>query len=474
MTGETFDDQRRLAVSFVIDGDPVFAYTGWNLAHSLKTHLAIEWRDIHVQFISDVACETVDAFQALGCSTHELSRFGDGKYCNKLAQWDNLRAVEADVFLFLDTDMICVANFAELIPSAAIGGKVVDLDNPRLPTLDTIFAQAGFSDRPPIIRAEARDAPTYRANCNGGFYSVPRQFADTLFDSWRRHALELLGNNGPLASAGKESHVDQVAFCMAVHETALPFENLPSNLNYFLHFQGEHTLLNAGLPLCLLHYHNASIDVLGLLAPAGAQNGREQAAVEEANRQIRNSFNTRFFWDLRYKRFPERGSGVGSRGYNLQYKREILRAVGAESAGSVLDIGCGDLEVVHALDLHNYTGIDQSAQSLALAASRRPDWRFLHASDPNIPSAELVLCFEVAIHQRSLSDYRRLIQLLADRTARTLIVSGYDEPPPNMDGNHMLFFHETLRESLRATGKFASVLPIGAHSTVTIYRCDVG
>ena len=85
----------------------------------------------------------------------------------------------------------------------------------------------------------------------------------------------------------------------------------------------------------------------------------------------------------------------------------------------------------------------------------------------------MVLCFEVAIHQGSAEDYHELIRFLADKTRRTLIVSGYDEPSAEIATNHMLFFYEPLRQSLEATGKFRSIRPIGRHTTVTVYRCDV-
>jgi len=127
----------------------------------------------------------------------------------------------------------------------------------------------------------------------------------------------------------------------------------------------------------MLHFHNSSLNVVGLLDPAGAVEEEERAAVDDANSLIERSFNTRLFWDMRYEHFPDRGSGVGSRGANLSYKRELLRREGAEAAASVLDVGCGDLEVVKSLRLRNYVGIDRSESSLAAAAAppRMRWWR---------------------------------------------------------------------------------------------------
>lgn len=465
---------KRISVSFIVDSDPVFAYTGWHLVYSLLEHTPLTPADIHVQCLPEVDVGTMERFAALGCNTHRLARFGDGRFCNKLAQWESLRHLGLDHVVFLDTDMICVADFTRFLPADMIAGKVVDLANPPLPLLDDLFRRAGFADRPTEVCVEASAESTYRGNCNGGFYSVPARFAETLFAAWRRRAEQLLADIEPLRSVGKESHVDQIAFCMALHDTGLPFAELPSNVNYYMHFAGPHARFDSARPLALIHYHNSALNVVGMLEPPGAVEVHEQAATAEANRLIRSHFNSRVFWDFRYRHFPERGSGVGSRGENLAYKRDLLRAEGIEVATSVLDVGCGDLEVVGALDLRNYVGLDQSPQSLAVARAKRPDWTFLQTPVEWVEPADFVVCFEVLIHQPSLADYRALVDFIASSTVRCLVISGYDHAGDHVAANQMLYFHEPLRRTLEATGRFAAIRQIGAHSDVVVYRCDVG
>ncbi|MDE2561396.1 MAG: hypothetical protein KGL48_04035 [Sphingomonadales bacterium] len=463
----------RWAVSFIVDDDAVFPYMAWHLAHSVLKHTQLGASDIHVQFTPEVSSEVVELFRQLGCCTHRMARFGDGRYCNKLAQWENLRNEAVDHVVFLDTDMICLDDITTFLPRSAIGGKVVDLANPRLPLLDLLFERAGFIDRPPIVDVEASDERTYQGNCNGGFYSVPTQYADALFEAWRRRATMLLADIEPLRAAKKENHVDQIAFCMALHDTGLPFEGLPSNVNYYIHFQGAHCHFDSARPLALLHYHTGSLNVLGLLEPAGAVESYEKAAVAKANRQIGCNFDSRLFWDMRYRHFPERGSGVGSRGEKLIYKRELLKAEGIEKASSVLDIGCGDLEVVGAFDLHNYVGLDQSAECLTVARAKRPEWAFLQAPTIEAKPADFVVCLEVSIHQPSFGSYKSVIEFAAARTQRRLIISGYDHLADHVGSNHMIFFHEPLETSLKETGRFSSITKIGTHSDVSIYRCDI-
>ena len=175
---------------------------------------------------------------------------------------------------------------------------------------------------------------------------------------------------------------------------------------------------------------------------------------------------------MRYANFSERGSGVGSRGENLEYKRNLLLKQGVEKARSVLDVGCGDLEVVRALNLTGYVGVDQSTTTLEIAKRARPDWTFLQAPALNASSAELVICFEVLIHQESLTAYHQLIHYLAEKTQTILIVSGYEEESKSIRSNSMLFFYEPLSRSLKKTGKFDSVEAIGRHTDVTVFRCE--
>lgn len=463
-----------IGFSFIVDEDPRFAYQGWHLAHSIMDQLHALPSSIFVQFTREVDSQTIDAFRLLGCRTTKIERFGDGKYCNKLAQWNGeLRGSIFNQFIFLDTDTIFVGDCLDQLRSDVICAKVVDLANPPIDVFEEVMCAAGFSALPNACRVDASQEKTYFANSNGGLYSIPKQFADILFESWRRWSLWLLGNSEPLRRANKTGHIDQISFCIAVHETGLPFQFIPSNLNYFVHFVGQHYYYDSTKPISLLHYHNDSVNVVGLLDPAGAVTPAEKEAIGQANSQIARHFQNKLFWEMRYANFSERGSGVGSRGKNLEYKRNLLIEQGAEQARSVLDIGCGDLEVVKALNLRGYVGVDQSTKTLEIAKRARPDWAFLQAPCPHASPAELVLCFEVLIHQESLAAYHELIYYLAKKTQRVLLVSGYEEATEAIRSNPMLFFYEPLSSSLRKTGKFISVEAVGRHTDVTIFRCEV-
>jgi hypothetical protein len=464
--------------SCVVDADPRFAYGAYHLARSLIEHSCDDPADIHVQFTSEVSNATRSVFLDLGCSLHEIQCFGDGRCCNRIAQLGNLQDYDFAHVVLLDTDTIVLADLRPYLANDALMGKVVDLPGPSVGVLEEIAHRAGMRALPSLVAVDAGSDQTYLGNCNGGFYAMPKALCQLVAQEWRRWACWLLDNIEPLKREGKEAHVDQVAMWLAVHIAKIPYEVAPSNLNYYVHFTGEHRYLDPRFGIVLLHYHHLS--GIGQIEPGVELDQVGRVAAAKANEQIARGFDNSTFWNLRYSRFPDIGSGPGSRGLNLFYKRELLLQEGAEEAESVLDVGCGDLEVVKVLHLHGYLGIDTSQVALELARRARPEWEFRPFTSQNlatdIPAKQLVLCFEVLIHQVSEADYRALIEFLATHTERTLLVSGYERDSGQGRNRGSTSFYEPLEESLRRTGKFRLIRKIGTHSIdlVNIYRCDVG
>jgi len=468
--------RHRTIFSFVIDTDPKFAYQGYHLARSLIENCGAEASAVHAQCTPEVSPATRRLFAGLGCTLHDAPRVGDGRYCNKVGQLDNLLAHDFGRAVLLDTDMIAVADLRPYLGGAALQAKPVDLSNPSLDALEEVAWRAGMPKLPPRIATDAEDAETYLGNCNGGLYAIPKALCPEVAAAWRHWTLWLLANADPLAREGKEAHLDQVAMWLVINMGQIPFQAAPSNINYFTHMATEHRHLDPSREIALLHYHDVSLNMLGLLEPPIPLNCAEKTAIAKANRQIGCGFENYSFWDLRYSSCGERGSGVGSRGDSLTYKRVLLREQGAEQAKSVLDFGCGDLEVVKILDLKGYLGLDSSERAIRVAQCARPDWAFERLAFGNshgpIPPKHLVICFEVLIHQPTRRAYQSIIKFLADHTLETLIVSGYDSADRIRRPNHMLFFHEPLEASLQRTGRFRSIRRIGAHTDVVIVRCD--
>lgn len=468
---------RNTAFSFVIDTGPSMAYQGYHLAHSLLSHCTPEPASIHVQFTPEVSPRVRSVFASLGCTVHEIARFGDGRYCNKIAQLENLRGIECDLLVLLDTDMILVADLRPFLVAGALQSKVVDWPNPSLEALEKVARRAGMRTLPDKIWVDSRMGKTYVGNSNGGFYAIPRALIGQVSEAWKKWAKWLLENDEPLRHEGKLMHIDQVAMWLAIHTAGIPYVPAPSNVNYYLHLRGRHCYCDRTGPIAVLHYHDTSLNVLGQIEPRVRLTRREANSVRRANAQIESHFDNRVFWDLRYAQFPERGSGVGSRGENVAYKRELLAREGIASAASILDVGCGDFEVLRVFELHNYLGLDASEAALACARHARPDLEFrLFDVDHDaqiVPPKEWVLCFEVLIHQETKVNYRKLIDFVASKALKSLLISGYTGGSCGQQDSGMVFFHEPLELSLRNTGRFRSIRKIGGHTGVTVFRCDV-
>jgi hypothetical protein len=336
---------RKTVFSFVVDRHPKFASMGYQLALSLRQHSCDNPADIHVQFTESVPDEARRSFEALGCTTHQIKPFGDGRFCNKLAQLGNLKGRDFSIVVLLDTDMIALDDLRPHLSNTELTAKVVDGPNPPLSVLRQVARLAGMREEPQLIEVDAssglglvassdggkraaHESPDKRAgrasmpamihllrkplmalrervgstrrhagqdltfvgNCNGGMYGIPKHLVEQVDTAWRYWALWLLQNIEPLKKARKQTHVDQVAMWLAIHMGQIPFRHAPSNANYYLHFAGPHRWFDERSSIALLHYHDSAVDTATgrLKAPPGAS-AMEQAALSAANAQIDRS-----------------------------------------------------------------------------------------------------------------------------------------------------------------------------------------
>jgi hypothetical protein len=233
-----------------------------------------------VQCLPEVNARRRRLFGEFGCHLHEIARFGDGRYCNKLNQLENLRELAFDRVVLLDTDMIATSDLRPFW--AALQAKVVDRAKPPLATLEAIAAAAGPSKWPAVCEVDASGDLTFETHCSGGFYSIPKELCAELSERWRRWALWLLANMDPPRRVGRENHVDQISFWLAVQHGGLPFKAAPSNVNYYIHFDGAHGYFDDTQQIALLHYHSSTLNVLGLLEPQAHLDAAAQAAVAKA------------------------------------------------------------------------------------------------------------------------------------------------------------------------------------------------
>jgi cyclopropane fatty-acyl-phospholipid synthase-like methyltransferase len=176
-------------------------------------------------------------------------------------------------------------------------------------------------------------------------------------------------------------------------------------------------------------------------------------------------FNNSAFWDRRYTENPALGSGVGSRAENLLHKRRIIETfLHAATPQTVLDVGCGDHEVLRDLEyLPGYTGIDVSAVAVEMNNKRFPHRQFKRLDFTDLASiqevrSDVVLCMEVLIHQHCRESYDVFVRNLVAAASRGGLVSGYLFDPRPAISSDIIAWHEPVTNSLQRAGAKSVVI----------------
>ncbi len=460
-------------ISCVVDNHPKLLMQVWNLACSLMA--TGDWPKPGVEFIihhtSAVDAKRLATLVRLGAKLRLVKPWGAGNagYCNKLRQLESSELQEADVVILLDTDVVVARPLGELATSQTVRGKIVDLPNPpqdvwHLLLKGTMFEGEDIFHGSPSMRPAERTPAT---NFNGGVYVLPRAAIPALKRLWPKWTDFCLQHGEGLAKV--VHHADQIGFALAMLEARIPFEPLSLAENFPLHFDAPAYKDVAPCELTIIHYHWRLNDH-GLPRPVGVD--WIDAQVRTLSQRIvatrRNAFDNAIFWDFRYDAFPELGSGIGSRGSVLAYKRSRLAPFFRLFADKpVLDTGCGDLETTRHAGFRDYTGLDLSKQALAKAAEKRPDWHFSNVPVADVAdgSAALVICLDVLIHQSSAEEAQGLINHLVRVATDAVIVSGNQAA---IDANGIVFSHPPVMDLLRANPDIVSVVEIGQYRDISL------
>lgn len=152
----------------------------------------------------------------------------------------------------------------------------------------------------------------------------------------------------------------------------------------------------------------------------------------------RTRFDNQRFWNERYRSLPEFGSGPGSRGYAALYKRRLVAGIiASHPITTVLDIGCGDLCYYDAAAFSSicYRGFDISDVIVEKNRRAYPTLQFERHDISGAPieaSADLVICFDVLIHQLERADFLTCLANVLGSIGRLGLLSY--KTPPGPDG----------------------------------------
>jgi len=454
----------------VVDNSPLFKMQAFNWLSTIIGSGSAHPTEILVNLVqgTDPAFESV--LGRFGVTVQWVEPFGtgDAAYCNKLMQLECPQLHNVDCAVLCDADLAFAGDIRPWMTTKAVRAKVVDLPSPPLEMLDRLYATTGLSAEPRIANTSFAAAVTYETNCNGGLYVIPTQWLRPLAKAWIKWARFVFEKNDILGPYRK--HADQIGFCFAMLELSLPFEPLPEALNFPTHLSPEICAALNGVKPLVLHYH-WRLDQSGCLLPLGLV--QADSSIANVNEVIRNSRHTHFdnqsFWDYRYACHAELGSGVGSRADSLAYRRDLLYPIVFLFARKeILDVGCGDLEVMAEAEADRYTGLDISPAAISLARTKRPDWRLLVGDVSAIHGQvfDLVMCGCVLIHMPEREVYENTVRRLVDACRDTLIIEAYNGPPTLT--SEITFYHEPVSETLSRDPRIGQIKVIGSYSSVHV------
>jgi SAM-dependent methyltransferase len=196
------------------------------------------------------------------------------------------------------------------------------------------------------------------------------------------------------------------------------------------------------------------------LNPEVSTRGEDQGESEQGLNRSPQGFDNREFWERRYTTDLELGSGAGSRGEFLEYKRRLLcRVIEEFHPRSILDVGCGDFEVTRDLPFSGeYTGIDLSPSIIARNRMLQPAWNFIEGDFLDIVrrdrlAADLVICFDVLIHQHDYETYRAFVRELVNATRKVAVINGFEQPRRRKWQNPNTAYHEPITHTLTELGE---------------------
>ena len=187
--------------------------------------------------------------------------------------------------------------------------------------------------------------------------------------------------------------------------------------------------------------------------------------IVQTSRHFNPNFDNASFWTERY---------LGSRAASRALKTALIRhTLEREHSGSVLDIGCGDLASVAELPLADYTGIDIAETVIEANAVRRPSWKFLAGDflklrDQHRLRADLVLCFDVLIHQHEFAVYEAFVRAIVASCASVALVGAFQTPPRPQYRSEITAYHEPIMRTLARCGVKSMRIVASYRDTVVV------
>ncbi|MCD6476962.1 MAG: sulfotransferase, partial [Candidatus Aenigmarchaeota archaeon] len=391
---------------------------------------------------------------------------------NKLSFFNQERIQNYDIVMLSDCDTLIVDDFSEYLYTNVFQAKIADDQTVSPQIFEKLFKQAGL-DYPEsdIYYTTVTNKPTIWY-CNSGVLILPKEILKLLVTQWIHYNKWLLDHMDLLGS--QKFFCEQASLTLAFYslKEKIPFQELPLGMNLPLHFdESQYPNFMKEINPVILHYHWL-VDPSGYIKPSHFPKANKKIeCFNERLREYRKSnMNNKIFWDFRYSNSPELGSGWGSRGLPLIYKKEIIKEiVEYYKPNSILDVGCGDSEVTSDIKVDNYLGIDISQVVVDTLRAKYPKRKYLCTDFLKVDLSEksdLTICLDVVIHLSQKEIYQRFVKKLVNSTKHVGIISGFEKEPTIK--SEITFYHEPLSITLKNSGA-KNIKKIGSYRDTTIF-----
>ena len=460
----------RLKFSCVLDSSPLLAVQSYIWLNNLFDN-NIAAADIYIHLVESISPEYEEYLKEHKVNIIRGEPFDErNRYCNKLVQLSTFEKKQDYDYVFLMDCDTAVVSLEGLELTENIYGKVVDFPVPPIEILEEVFNEEGFKiEEYNTTFSLVNKNITDWNNCNGGVYIVHKDFLPSLAPLWKEYAKKCIEDKVKFTPE-YEKHADQVSFALAMSSLKEKVKHLDISWNFPTHVENKDLKVDAKI----LHFHDRINDQIKLSLTSNEYiNTKIHHVNSIISKSVRINHVNSIFWDFRYHFFPTLGSGIGSRGETLLHKRKLLKkCIPRPEKCSILDVGCGDLEVIKIFPFSNYLGVDLSSKTLEIAKIKRPDWSFelIRNQKFRFQERDVVICLDVLIHQPSYIRYKELVDLLVCHTRQRLVIAAYEyEPEISSD---ITFYYEPISKTLESTKKFKSITKIGEYRDTSLMIAD--
>ncbi|TNJ45777.1 methyltransferase domain-containing protein [Tamlana fucoidanivorans] len=421
---------------------------------------------IYVHLVSEVPGDFLDLLNGYGINLIKKTPFDfRNKYCSKLVQLDTFSQLEDFEYVFLMDCDTAIVDLEGLDLEAEVYAKIVDFPNPPLTILKTIFEAHQLQVFETLTTfSNNNEQVTDWNNCNGGVYIISKDFLKELKPLWEKYALWSI-DNAELFGKEYDKHADQVGFALAMGKLNKKVTHLSVEWNYPIHVSNSIKVSPR-----IVHFHNQVNEHMQLKRHTDVISNEAIDVINaRINFSLKKHLNNSLFWDYRYRTCPSLGSGVGSRGTVLELKKTLVkRLTYGREEDSIIDVGCGDLELMKNMPFKKYLGLDVSIEALVLAKKKRSDWEFKTYSinHEQVSEADITMCFDVLIHQSNSNSFKNIVRGLVEKANSRIVIGAYnDKPSLNSTITH---FHNSIFDEVAAYGKFDELAIVKKYRDVSV------